>query len=199
MSVVSIVEVGDKPIGDAVRRGVELAGGFGSRIRPGMTVLVKPNVVNASPSGSGKITDARVTEAVTEMVLACGPGKVVIGEGSSVGYDFPGRLDSLHCLEASGTADVARRLGVGMVDLNRDLTDRRSCEYQLICLLSYPSLRTSSSVSAKRLGDTFCAVPSSCANTDTRSSSIIHRNPSIASRFRDPGGGSSLSRSSSAS
>ena len=122
MPVVSIVKVGDDQAEDAVRRAIELAGGLPSEIGPGATVLVKPNVVNASRSGSGKITDARVTEAVTKMALERGPRRVVIGEGSSVGYDFPGRLDSLHCLEASGTADVARRLGVDLVDLNRDET-----------------------------------------------------------------------------
>jgi uncharacterized protein (DUF362 family) len=83
-------------------------------------VLIKPNVVSPSPSGSGKITDVRVTEAVAKLVLERVPGRVIVGEGSSVGYDFPGRQDSMHCLEVSGTADVARRLGLELVDLNRD-------------------------------------------------------------------------------
>jgi len=122
MPVVSIVKVGNDQAEDAVRRAVGLAGGLPSEVGSGATVLIKPNVVNASRSGSGRITDARVTEAVAKMVLERDPKRVVIGEGSSVGYDFPGRLDSLHCLEASGTADVARRLGVDLVDLNRDET-----------------------------------------------------------------------------
>lgn len=120
MSVVSIVKVEDERVEGAVRRAIELAGGLASSIPSGSTVLVKPNVVSPSPSGSGNVTDARVTEAVTRMVLERDPKRVIVGEGSSVGYDFPGRMDSMHCLEVSGTAEVARRLGVEMVDLNRD-------------------------------------------------------------------------------
>ena len=120
MSIVSMVRVFDERVEEAVRAAVQLAGGLESIIPSGSTVLIKPNVVNASPSGSGNITDARVTEAVAKMVLEREPGKVIIGEGSSVGYDFPGRRDTMHCLEASGTAEVARKLGLEMVDLNRD-------------------------------------------------------------------------------
>jgi len=120
MSIVAMVKVEGKQIEDAVRSAVELAGGFPPTVAPGSTVLIKPNVASPSPSGSGNITDARVTEAVTRMVLETNPERVVIGEGSSVGYDFPGRRDTMHSLEASGTAEVARRLGVELADLNRD-------------------------------------------------------------------------------
>jgi uncharacterized protein (DUF362 family) len=120
MPVVSIVTVEGDCVQYAVRRAIEIAGGLEAVIPPGSSVLLKPNVVSPSPSGSGKITDARVTEAVVKAVLENSPGRVAIGEGSSVGYDFPGRKDSMHCLEVSGTADVARRLGVELVDLNRD-------------------------------------------------------------------------------
>lgn len=120
MSVVSIVKVEGDRVEDAVRHAIEMAGALEAAIPPGSSVLIKPNVVSPSPSGSGKITDARVTEAVTKVVLERRPRRLIIGEGSSVGYDFPGRRDSMHCLEVSGTADVARRLGVELVDLNRD-------------------------------------------------------------------------------
>ena len=120
MSIVSIVKVRDERVEEAVRRAVELAGGLESVIPSGSRVLIKPNVVSASPSGSGNTTDARVTEAVARMALEFHPGKVTIGEGSSVGYDFPGRRDTMHCLEVSGTSEVARKLGLDVVDLNRD-------------------------------------------------------------------------------
>jgi uncharacterized protein (DUF362 family) len=117
---VSIVRVERGSVEDAVRRAIALVGGLASRVPPGSTVLIKPNVGLPSRSGEGINTDARVTEAVTRVVLEGNPGRVIIGEGASVGYDFPGRMDTLDCLEVSGTADVARRLGVELVDLNRD-------------------------------------------------------------------------------
>ena len=120
MSIVAIVKAQKDDIQDAVRRAVALAGGLPEAIGPGAKVLLKPNVVHPAPSGSGTITDARVTEAVARLVLERGPALVTIGEGSSVGYDFVGLKDSPDCLEASGTADVARRLGLPLVDLNRD-------------------------------------------------------------------------------
>jgi uncharacterized protein (DUF362 family) len=83
-------------------------------------VLIKPNVVKPVKSGSGVITDVRLIEAVTKLVLERGPRSVVIGEGSSVGYDFREREDSMHCMEVAGVLEVAKRLGVKVVDLNRD-------------------------------------------------------------------------------
>jgi len=93
MSPVSIVKVERERAEDAVYRAVELAGGL-ERYAPGSTVLIEPNVMSPSWSGSGKITDARVTEAVTRMVLERDPQRVIIGEGSAVGYDLPGRVDA---------------------------------------------------------------------------------------------------------
>jgi len=120
MSRVSIVRVAREDVRGAVRRAVSLTGGLEPVVPRGSTVLLKPNVVNDRPSGSGHVTDARLTRAVAELVLEMGAGRVIMGEGSSVGYDFPGRRDSLHCLEASGTAQIARDLGLELVDLNRD-------------------------------------------------------------------------------
>jgi len=119
MSTVSIVRVHQSRVTEAVRRAVGLVHGL-SVIKPGDTVLIKPNLVKPSLSGSGIITDARLTEAVVELVLEHGPRRVTIGEGSSVGYDFPGQVDSLAAMEISGTAEVARKFGLQMIDLNHD-------------------------------------------------------------------------------
>ena len=85
-SAVSILKVEGDRVEDAVRKAIEMAGSLEAAIPPGSSVLIKPNVVSPSPSGSGKITDARVTEAAAKAVLERSPGRVV-----SVGYDFPGR------------------------------------------------------------------------------------------------------------
>ena len=120
MSIVSVVKQSGKSVEEAVREAVSMTDRFEDAIPSGATVLIKPNIVGPSRSGSGNITDARITEAITRLVLERNPKRVIIGEGSGVGYDFPGRRDSITCMEASGTSAVAEKLGVELVDLNRD-------------------------------------------------------------------------------
>ena len=117
--IVSVVKAGED-VELAVRKAISLAGGLDEIVTRGSTVLVKPNVGSCERSGSGKVTDARVTEAVTKIVLEKRPKSVVIGEGSAVGYDFPDLQDTMKALEESGTKEVAEKLGVRLVDLNAD-------------------------------------------------------------------------------
>ncbi len=120
MSDVSIIKVHEKDVMEAVRKAVSMTQGFDSIRWENATVLVKPNTVNPSESGSGKVTDARVVAAVVEIVKEKNRGRIVIGEGSSVGYDFPGREDSIHCMKVAGVLDVAEKYGIEVVDLNQD-------------------------------------------------------------------------------
>ncbi len=120
MAVVSVVRVHGNDVERAVREAVREAGGLGGLIDGDSTVLVKPNLLRPVESGSGMITDARVTEAVVRIVEELGAGRIVIGEGSAVGYDFPNIRDTLEAFRVSGTERVARDCGVELVDLNRD-------------------------------------------------------------------------------
>ena len=104
----------------AVREAVQLAGGLEGLISSKSKVLIKPNIASRDRSGTGKITDVRVTEAVAKIVLERKPARMVIGEGSAVGYDFPDLQDTMMALEESGTKALAEKLGVPVVDLNRD-------------------------------------------------------------------------------
>ncbi|MFH0871550.1 MAG: DUF362 domain-containing protein, partial [bacterium] len=117
---VSIVKVQGDRIEEAVRQAVSLAGGLEKAIRSDTKVLVKPNLCRPAPSGSGHVTDCRVTEAITKMVLELGPRSVVIGEGAAAGYDFAGAHSTEEAFRASGVEEVARRLGVKTRNLNRD-------------------------------------------------------------------------------
>jgi uncharacterized protein (DUF362 family) len=68
-----------------VRKAINLSGGFFSKIKSGMTVLIKPNLVEINqPSGSGTDTDVRVVEAVAKMVdeIDHGKIKIIVGDGS---------------------------------------------------------------------------------------------------------------------
>jgi len=118
-SVVSVVKVG-QDVEAAVREAIQMAGGLEDLISSKSRVLIKPNIASRDRSGTGKVTDARVTEAVTKIVQRQKPARIVIGEGSAVGFDFPDLQDTMMALEESGTKAVAEKLGVPVVDLNRD-------------------------------------------------------------------------------
>jgi uncharacterized protein (DUF362 family) len=120
LSVVSICRVHNSDVERAVRHTVSLTEDFDSIHWKDANVLIKPNTVSPAQSGSGIVTDVRVIDAVTQVVLEREPKRVVIGEGSSVGYDFPGRMDSMNCMETAGVLDAAKRYGIEAVDLNRD-------------------------------------------------------------------------------
>ena len=120
VSVVSIVKVRHEDVEGAVREAVSLSHSFESVTWENSMVLIKPNVAIPAQPGSGKVTDARVLEAVTKLALERNPRSIVIGEGASVGYDFPERLDSMRCMEVAGVLEVAKRCGVKAIDLNRD-------------------------------------------------------------------------------
>lgn len=116
---VAITKVAKGDIEAAVRHAVTSAGSFDELIKKDSRVLIKPNLCKPAPSGSGVITNARVTEAVTKMALELSPKSVIIGDGAIAGYDFAG-FDTEEAFEATGTLEVARTLGVEVRNLNRD-------------------------------------------------------------------------------
>jgi len=117
-NTVSIVSVESEHIYEAVCRAFEQAGGI-QAISYNERVLIKPNVCVPAPSGSGMVTDARVLEAVTQLVLDLG-AKPVIAEGAAAGYDFVGASSTEEAFRVSGTRAVADKLGVTLRNLNRD-------------------------------------------------------------------------------
>jgi len=126
MNVISVVKRNGKDVETTVREAVRLAGGLKGIVMRKSIVLIKPNLASPSPSGSGEITDCRVTEAVTKLALEMNPMRVVIGEGSGFGYDVTSPwesrgLQTMDAFKSSGTLEVAERLGVEVVDLNQDL------------------------------------------------------------------------------
>jgi uncharacterized protein (DUF362 family) len=124
---VAISRVENEDIEAAVRKAVSLAGGLEQIIHHDSRVLVKPNMLQPSPSGHGLVTDARITEAVTKMVLELSPRSIIIGDGAGAGYDFPGHSTE-EAFEESGTLDVARKLGVELRNLNRDAFEEVTIE-----------------------------------------------------------------------
>jgi len=79
-------------IEDMVRRAIQLAGGLWM-INEGDMVLLKPNIVDPEPPGSGEVTDVRVIKALVKIIDEISPGKIeiVVGEGSprEMEYELP--------------------------------------------------------------------------------------------------------------
>ena len=90
MTRVSIVRVDGRTsdrVTAAVRRAVNMAGGFTDLIHPGMLVMVKPNLVAPPPSAAaGACTGPLVCQAIADLVRELG-AKAIIAESSARGAD----------------------------------------------------------------------------------------------------------------
>ncbi len=117
-SKVTIVAADNERIYEAVCRAFEQADG-NRAVGGNQRVLIKPNICVPAPPGSGMVTDARVLEAVTRLVLDLG-SEPIIGEGAAAGYDFVGASSTEEAFRVSGTRAVADKLGVALCNLNKD-------------------------------------------------------------------------------
>ncbi|OGB99435.1 hypothetical protein A2V82_12115 [candidate division KSB1 bacterium RBG_16_48_16] len=79
-----------------VRRAIELAGGFDWVIESGDMVLIKPNIVDPEPPGSGEVTDVRVVKALIKIIdeIDHGNMRIVVGEGSPRPMDYEMKYQS---------------------------------------------------------------------------------------------------------
>ena len=120
MTKVSVVRADGRSrelVADAVRRAVDMAGGFADLIRPGMLVIVKPNMVAPPASAeAGACTSPLVCQAVADLVreLQATP---VIAESSARGADTEAAFQIMGY-------DELRRQGYEVVDLKKDTTVR---------------------------------------------------------------------------
>jgi uncharacterized protein (DUF362 family) len=113
---VSIVKTNPKPdyvaIRLAVEKAIQLIGGIEDLIKPGKTVLLNPSwVAPPTEPEKGCITQAEVTQAVADIVLAKG-AKVVITESAAVG------VDSQKVIDGSGYKALMEK-GYEIVDLKK--------------------------------------------------------------------------------
>ncbi len=112
MNKVSIVRCPDYSLTKrAIAEALELVGGLESSIDPGDRVLLKPNILAASPPEAAATTHPYVVASMCEFVLQAG-GKPIVGDGS--GISRPGA--TAKALKASGIEEAARKAGANIVN-----------------------------------------------------------------------------------
>ncbi len=76
-----------------VREAISLQGGLEWIISPGDMVLIKPNIVDPEPPGTGEVTDVRVVKALIKIVHehTSGHCTIIVGEASprEMDYELP--------------------------------------------------------------------------------------------------------------
>jgi len=102
---------GEKEIEAQVRKAIELVGGLPDKIKPGDTVIIKPNIVCPKPPESGVNTDPRVCKAIANIVREIG-ARPIIGEASGVGYDTE------EAIQEAGYGKL-RKEGYEVIDLKK--------------------------------------------------------------------------------
>jgi uncharacterized protein (DUF362 family) len=103
-SIVSIVKGGDTQT--MVKQAVDHLGGVKSLIRPGSTVVIKPNAGHEGAPESSVNTSPEVVAAVIRLVKTANPGRIILAEASAIG------CDTMACLERSGIKKAAEDAGV---------------------------------------------------------------------------------------
>jgi len=145
---VSVVTGSD--IEKSVRKAVDLIGGARQVIRPGQSVLIKPNYSAVAPPETGFVTDPQVVEAVIKVCKEASPKRILVAESAIVGFDTSRVFEEL---------DLERRflrLGAALVDLDRDDVVKLSVEngsvlksiticktaFESDVIISVPSMKT---------------------------------------------------------
>ena len=72
---------------DTVKRALALQGGFKRLVRPGATVLIKPNYGVPISSDVGATTNPEVVIGLIEAAKAANAGQIIVAESSVVGFD----------------------------------------------------------------------------------------------------------------
>ena len=112
MSKVSIVRCEDydrDKVFAAVKRAVDLVGGIEKFVKPGMSVLLKPNLLSARPPEEGVDTHPEVVRAIVRLVKQIGATPVI---GDSPG-GFGKNIDKV--FEVSGMKAMAEEEAVQLV------------------------------------------------------------------------------------
>jgi uncharacterized protein (DUF362 family) len=103
-----------------VREAVDHVGGMSQFVKPGQTVLIKPNQTVFYSAEEGCTTDPLVVGALIRLAKEVGAAKVQVGESSG------GFFSSLECMRITGVAAIAEKEGAELIDLGSDNVPNRT-------------------------------------------------------------------------
>jgi len=88
-------------------------GGIERFVRPGQTVVIKPNITANAPASSGGTTHVELVEAIARQVQRCAPARIVVAEGTAT---FGLTLET--AFTRGGWREMAARNGVELCNLD---------------------------------------------------------------------------------
>jgi uncharacterized protein (DUF362 family) len=105
---------------ELVQEALRLLGGIQRFVKPGQTVLIKPNLTVFYSAEEGCTTDPLVVGALIRLSREAGAGRVQVAESS--GGFFP----SLEVMKITGIAAIAEKEGAELIDLGSDDVPNRT-------------------------------------------------------------------------
>lgn len=103
-----------------VREALDHLGGLGQFVKPGHTVLIKPNQTVFYSAEEGCTTDPLVVGALIRLAKEAGAARVQVAESS--GGFFP----STEVMKVTGVAAITEREGAELIDLGSDAVPNRT-------------------------------------------------------------------------
>jgi uncharacterized protein (DUF362 family) len=103
-----------------VRKAIDHLGGISRFVRPGQTVLIKPNQTVYYSAEEGCTTDPLVVGALIQLAREAGAARVQVAESSGE------LLSSIECMRVTGMAAVAERHGAELIDLGSEQVANRT-------------------------------------------------------------------------
>lgn len=105
-----------------VREALDHLGGVGRFVRPGQTVLIKPNQTVFYGAEEGCTTDPLVVAALIRLAKEAGAARVQVAESSG------GFFSSMECMKITGMAAITEAEGAELIDLGSDKVPNRQVD-----------------------------------------------------------------------
>ncbi len=96
-----------------LRKTLDLIGGLESIVCRGDTVVIKPNLIKPAYYTTGITTNLFLIKALCQIVKEEGAKRVIIGEGSAVGYDTE------EAFNKTGIQDLAKEMKIELVNFKK--------------------------------------------------------------------------------